>query len=76
VWTFACAGVLGVAQGGDDLVGEPFAKGPVFGAVVVDEEGVDAGLADQQGVFDLVVDQGLRVWYWSGSSFRSMRSLR
>jgi hypothetical protein len=58
VWTFACAGVLGVAQGGDDLVGEPFAQGSVFGAVVVDEEGVDAGFADQQGVFDLIVDQG------------------
>lgn len=50
--------MLGVAQGGDDLVGEPFAQGSVFGAVVVDEEGVDAGLADQQSVFDLVVDQG------------------
>jgi len=25
---------------------------------VVDEEGVDAGFADQEGVFDLVVDQG------------------
>lgn len=50
--------MLGVAQGGDDLVGEPFAQGSVFGAVVVDEEGVDAGFADQQGVFDLVVDQG------------------
>lgn len=58
VWTFAFAGMLGVAQGGDDLVGEPFAQGSVFGAVVVDEEGVDAGFADQQGVFDLVVDQG------------------
>jgi hypothetical protein len=42
VWAFACAGVLGVAQGGDDLVGEPFAQRSVFGAVVVDEEGVDA----------------------------------
>lgn len=39
-------------------MGEPFAQGTVFGAVVVDEEGVDAGFADQEGVFDLVVDQG------------------
>lgn len=50
--------MLGVAQGRDDLVGDPFPQGSVFGAVVVDEEGVDAGFADQQGVFDLVVDQG------------------
>ena len=58
MWAFACGGMLGVAQGRDDLVGDPFPQGSVFGAVVVDEEGVDAGFADQQGVFDLVVDQG------------------
>lgn len=57
LWAFG-GGMLGVSQGGDDYVGEPFAQGSVFRAVVVDEEGVDAGFADQQGVFDLAVDKG------------------
>ena len=55
---FSCGGVLGVSQGGDDFVGEPFTQGSVFGAVVIDEQGVDAGFADQQGVFDAAVDEG------------------
>ena len=38
-------------------MGEPFTQGSVFGAVVVDEYGVYAGFADQQGVFDSAVDQ-------------------
>jgi len=58
LWAFGCGGVLGVSQGGDDFVGEPFTQGSVFGAVVVDEHGVDTGFADQQGVFDVTVDEG------------------
>ena len=54
---FGCGGVLGVSQGGDDFVGEPFTQGSVLGAVVVDEEGVDTGFADQQAVFDVAVDE-------------------
>lgn len=57
LWAFGCGGLLGVAQGGDDFVSEPFAQCSVFGAVVVDEERVDAGFADQQGVFDVAVDE-------------------
>ncbi|MND80641.1 hypothetical protein D3C80_724140 [compost metagenome] len=59
LWAFGCGGVLGVSQGGDDFVGEPFTQGSVFGAVVVDEHGVNTGFADQQGVFDAAVDEGL-----------------
>lgn len=33
-------------------MGQPFAQASVFGAVVVDQECVDAGFADEQGVFD------------------------
>ena len=58
MWAFGSGGVLGVTQGGNDFVGEPFAQGSVFGAVVVDEEGVDAGFADEQGVFDFAMDEG------------------
>lgn len=57
LWAFGCGRVLSVTEGGDDFVGEPFPQGAVFGAVVVDEEGVDAGFADQQGVFDVAVDE-------------------
>lgn len=39
------------------VVGEPFAQASVFGAVVVDEQCVDAGFADQQGVFQAAVDE-------------------
>lgn len=38
-------------------MGQPFAQSSVFGAVVVDEQGVDAGFADQQGVFEGAVDE-------------------
>ena len=38
-------------------MGEPFAQASVFGAVVVDEQCVDAGFADQQGVFQAAVDE-------------------
>ena len=48
LWALDCGGVLGVSQGGDDFVGEPFTQCSVFGAVVVDEHGVDTGFADQQ----------------------------
>lgn len=58
LWAFGCGGVLGVSQGGDDFVGEPFTQGSVFGAVVVDKHGIDTGFADQQGVFDVAVDEG------------------
>ena len=38
-------------------MGEPFAQASVFGTVVVDEQGVDAGFADQKGVFEAAVDE-------------------
>ncbi|MNI99376.1 hypothetical protein D3C73_1584450 [compost metagenome] len=49
---------MGVSQSGNDFVGEPFTQGSVLGAIVIDEERVDAGFADQQGVFDAAVDEG------------------
>jgi hypothetical protein len=44
--------MLGISEGWDDVVGQPFAQASVFGAVVVDQECVNAGFADEQGVFD------------------------
>lgn len=41
-------------------MGQPFAQGSVFGAVVVDQQGVDAGFADQQGVFDDAMNEDSR----------------
>ena len=52
--------MLGVSEGWHHVVGQPFAQASVFGAVVVDQQGVDAGFADQQGVFDAAVDEHLR----------------
>ena len=49
----------GVPKGGYHVVGQPFAQASVFGAVVVDQQGVDAGFTDQQRVFEAAIEQ-----YW------------
>jgi hypothetical protein len=52
--------MLGVSEGWHYVVGQPFTQASVFGAVVVDEQGVDAGFADQQGVFEDAVNDDSR----------------
>jgi len=51
---------LGISEGWHYVVGQPFTQASVFGAVVVDEQGVDAGFADQQGVFEDAVNDDSR----------------